>query len=75
MASLATPKMGMVDNVVLMSDDLNEVNWEWSGNNFGNVNSQGQVQTGYFGKGLTGWYDRGTTVEVQQSRFYAYSIH
>ncbi|KAK3209143.1 hypothetical protein GRF29_69g924474 [Pseudopithomyces chartarum] len=71
-----SPGIAMISNVVLMSDDHDEIDWEWSGNNFGNANSQGQVQTNYFGKGVTGWYDRGTTVEIQQpqSRFYTYSI-
>ncbi|KAF9734255.1 hypothetical protein PMIN06_003067 [Paraphaeosphaeria minitans] len=72
----ASAGTGMISNVVLMSDDLDEIDWEWSGNNFGDFSSQGKVQTNYFGKGVTGWYDRGTTVEVQQpqAQFHTYSI-
>ena len=66
----------MISNVVLISNDQDEIDWEWFGNNFGNANTQGQGQTNYFGKGLIESYDRGTTVELQQpqSRFYTYSI-
>ncbi|KAF2443126.1 glycoside hydrolase family 16 protein [Karstenula rhodostoma CBS 690.94] len=39
----ATPGIGMIINLVSMSDDLDEIDWEWSGNNFRDVNSQGKV--------------------------------
>lgn len=55
---------GVVTSIVLMSDTLDEMDWEWSGNNFGHGPSKGRVQTNYFGKGVTGTYDRGTTVDV-----------
>ncbi|TLD24006.1 hypothetical protein PspLS_06969 [Pyricularia sp. CBS 133598] len=55
---------GVVTSIVLMSDTLDEIDWEWSGSNFGYGPSKGRVQTNYFGKGVTGTYDRGTTVDV-----------
>lgn len=57
----------------MMSDDLDEVDWEFSGNNFGG--STGVVQTNYFGKGITGDYDRGTqpSVDSPQTEFHTYT--
>jgi hypothetical protein len=44
---------GIVSSVVLQSDCLDEIDWEWIGKD------GTQVQTNYFGKGITGSYDRG----------------
>jgi beta-glucanase (GH16 family) len=44
---------GIVSSVVLQSDCLDEIDWEWVGKD------GTQVQTNYFGKGITGSYDRG----------------
>ncbi|KAK2766305.1 hypothetical protein FQN54_007822 [Arachnomyces sp. PD_36] len=49
----AAPGTGIVSSAVMQSDDLDEIDWEWLG-----VDSA-QVQTNYFGKGLTTSYDRG----------------
>ncbi|KAG6003479.1 hypothetical protein E4U21_002015 [Claviceps maximensis] len=49
----AAPGRGIVTSVVLQSDDLDEIDWEWIGSN------NSQVQTNYFSKGDTSTYDRG----------------
>jgi beta-glucanase (GH16 family) len=49
----AAPGAGIVSSLVLESDDLDEVDLEWLGADNANV------QTNYFGKGVTGAYDRG----------------
>lgn len=54
---------GIVTGAVLMSDCLDEIDWEWSGSNFGSP-MNGKVQTNVFGKGITGNYDRGTQPAV-----------
>src|SRR5687767_5908163 len=53
---------GIVSCVILESDDLDEIDWEWLG---GSVD---QVQTNYFGKGNTTSYDRGTYEDVNDSQ-------
>lgn len=70
----AAPGTAIISSSVLLSDDLDEIDWEWSGNNFGT--SAGRVQTNYFGKGVTGTYDRGTQPAVSnpQTVFHTYSI-
>lgn len=72
----AMPGIGMISSSVLMSDDFDEIDWEWSGNNFGDTGSQGKVQTNYFGKGVIGSYDRSTFVDVMEpaARFHTYSV-
>ncbi|KAH6660935.1 concanavalin A-like lectin/glucanase domain-containing protein [Truncatella angustata] len=61
---------GIVSCVILESDDLDEIDWEWLG---GDVD---QVQTNYFGKGNTTSYDRGTyeTVGDSQDTWHNYTI-
>ncbi|ERS97625.1 glycosidase crf1 [Sporothrix schenckii 1099-18] len=54
----ASPGQGIVSSIVLESDDLDEIDWEWIGG------QDKQVQTNYFGKGNTTVYDRGTTVDL-----------
>src|ERR1700712_1631028 len=49
----AAPGAGIVSSFVLQSDDLDEIDWEWLGGD------PDEVQTNYFGKGLTGSYNRG----------------
>jgi hypothetical protein len=48
----AAPGVGIVSSVVLESDDLDEIDWEWLGGN------NTSVETNYFGKGNTSTYDR-----------------
>ncbi|EKG11663.1 Glycoside hydrolase family 16 [Macrophomina phaseolina MS6] len=48
----SAPGTGIVSSVVLESDDLDEIDWEWLGGN------SAQVESNYFGKGNTTSYDR-----------------
>lgn len=66
----ASTGTGIVSSVVLESDDLDEIDWEWLG---GDVT---EVQTNFFGKGNTTSYDRGTYQQVStpQSTFHTYSF-
>jgi beta-glucanase (GH16 family) len=50
---------GIVSSIVIQSDDLDEIDWEWIGGN------ETHVQTNYFGKGNTTSYDRAIWHEVQ----------
>jgi len=70
----AAPGVGIISSVVLMSDDADEIDLEFSGNNFGAAG--GKVQTNYFGKGMIGNYDRGTQpmVEDPQTEFHTYAL-
>ncbi|KXL44917.1 glycoside hydrolase family 16 protein [Acidomyces richmondensis BFW] len=54
----AAPGQGIVSSAVLQSDDLDEIDWEWVGN------QDNQAQTNYFGKGQTTTYDRGAAYAV-----------
>lgn len=58
----SAPGIGVISSAVLMSDTRDEIDWEWSGNDFGYA--QSTVQTNYFGKGITGDFDRGTQPQV-----------
>jgi Glycosyl hydrolases family 16 len=49
----AAPGAGIVSSAVLQSDCLDEIDWEWLGGD------NGQVQSNYFGKGITTTYNRG----------------
>jgi beta-glucanase (GH16 family) len=64
----------MISGSVLISDALDEIDWEWSGNNFGT--STGIVQTNYYGEGIPGNYDRGTqpSVNSPQTTFHTYTV-
>jgi beta-glucanase (GH16 family) len=55
-----TPGTAIISSAALMSNTADEVDWEWSGNNYGQ--QKPNVQTNYFGKGVTGSYDRSTSV-------------
>lgn len=70
----AAPGAGIITGAVMMSDDLDEIDWEWSGNNF--AQSKGQVQTNFFGKGIAGSYSRGTAppVDSPQDQFHTYAL-
>lgn len=58
----AAPGAGIVSSSVLLSDDLDEIDWEWLGA------EDGQVQSNYFGKGQTTTYDRAATHAVSDSQ-------
>ncbi|KAI4099237.1 MAG: hypothetical protein L6R37_006039 [Teloschistes peruensis] len=61
---------GIVSSMVLLSGDLDEIDWEF----LGGVTST--IQTNYFGKGYTGTYNRSTTPAVTspQTTFHTYAI-
>lgn len=64
------PGQGIVSSIVLESDDLDEVDWEFLG---GVPNS---VQTNFFGKGNTTSYDRMVEygVDAAQDVYHTYSL-
>ncbi|WYZ35566.1 hypothetical protein EsH8_X_000213 [Colletotrichum jinshuiense] len=66
----AAPGQGVVTSVVLQSDDLDEIDWEWVGGD------TQKVQTNYFGKGDTSTYDRGAYHDVSNplSEYHTYTI-
>lgn len=66
----AAPGKGIVSSIVLESDDLDEVDWEWIGPN------NTYVQTNYFGKGNTTTFDRSRIHEVDdaQGKFHNYTV-
>ena len=66
----AAPGVGIVSSAVLQSDDLDEIDWEWLGSD------PGQVQSNYFGKGLTLAYNRGAfhSAPGNQDGFKTYTI-
>ncbi|KAL9129632.1 MAG: hypothetical protein Q9217_001950 [Psora testacea] len=66
----AAPGTGIVSSALLQSDDLDEIDWEFLGGDDGNV------QSNYFGKGLTLTYNRGAMHPApnNQGGFKTYSI-
>lgn len=66
----AAPGTGIVSSIVLESDDLDEIDWEFLGGN------TAQVETNFFGKGNTTVYDRAIyySVESPQTTFHTYTI-
>lgn len=64
----AAPGGGIVSSVVLQSDDLDELDWEWVGSR------TNEAQSNYFGKGNTGSYDRGAVHPVDALKFHTYSL-
>jgi beta-glucanase (GH16 family) len=70
----AAPGVGIISSAVLMSDDQDEIDWEFSGNNF-NMGT-GNVQTNYFGKGIEGDFGRETypPVSSPQTEFHTYVL-
>lgn len=66
----AAPGAGIVSSSVLLSNDLDEIDWEWLGA------QDGEVQTNYFGKGQTTTYDRATVVDVSdtQGSWHTYTV-
>lgn len=66
----AAPGTGIVSSVVLQSDDLDEIDWEFIGG------AADQVQSNYFGKGQTTSYDRAAVHAVSdtQGDFHTYDV-
>ena len=54
----AAPGAGIVSSIVLLSDDLDELDWEFVGNQYS------QVQTNYYGKGNATTYTRGMNITM-----------
>ncbi|PKS12873.1 hypothetical protein jhhlp_000213 [Lomentospora prolificans] len=67
---IAAPGAGIITSIVLQSDCLDEIDWEWLGG------SPDEVQTNYFSKGDTSTYDRGGVhaVSASTSTFHTYTI-
>ena len=65
----AASGQGIISSIVLESDDLDEVDWEFMGGN------NTHVETNYFGKGNTTLYNRATyyPVEDPQQNFHNYT--
>ncbi|GMM38338.1 hypothetical protein DASC09_056770 [Saccharomycopsis crataegensis] len=61
--------VGLISNVFLQSDDGDEIDFEW----ISTYNTQ--VTTNYFGKGITGNYDRGTVQKVGAALDEAYHTY
>jgi len=61
---------GIVSSFVLQSDDLDEIDWEWLGAD------ANEVQSNYFGKGLTTTYNRGAfhSTPENQNSFHTYVV-
>ncbi|KAL5695132.1 hypothetical protein EMGR_001309 [Emarellia grisea] len=61
---------GIVSSIVMESDDLDEIDWECTGTD------TTQIQTNYFGKGNTTTYDRAIweTVSSPQDEFHTYKV-
>ena len=66
----AAPGTGIVSSAVLQSDCLDEIDWEWLGGD------DAQVQSNYFGKGITVSYNRGAFHGAQNNHeeFHTYAI-
>ncbi|KAJ8606896.1 hypothetical protein MRB53_040649 [Persea americana] len=66
----ASPGQGIVSSIVLESDDLDEIDWEFVGGDTANV------QSNFFGKGDTTTYNRGTYIPVAspQTQFHTYTV-
>jgi beta-glucanase (GH16 family) len=66
----AAPGAGIISSVILQSDDLDEIDLEWVGN------QDDSVQTNFFGKGNTTTYNRGNTTAVARPEedWYEYTI-
>jgi len=67
----AAPGQGVISSIVLESNDLDEVDWEFIGGN------HTHVETNYFGKGNTTSYDRAIyyPVDDPQTKFHNYTVH
>ena len=66
----AAPGAGIISSVVLESDDLDEIDWEWLGGN------DTTVESNYFGKGNTTSYDRAIYHDVTSptTKMHTYTI-
>lgn len=67
----AASGQGIVSSIVMESDDLDEIDWEFTGTD------TTQTQTNYFGKGDTTTYDRAIwyPVSTPQNSFHSYAVN
>ncbi|KAL5115452.1 hypothetical protein ACEQ8H_006674 [Pleosporales sp. CAS-2024a] len=67
----AAKGQGIISSIVLESQDLDEVDWEWIGG------QEGKVQMNYFGKGNTTTYDRmiEAPVAATQTETHTYALN
>lgn len=65
----AAPGPGIISDMMLLSDDLDEVDWEFRGT------LTDEVQTGWFGKGVTGLYNHSITptIPTPMTQFHTYA--
>ncbi|RMZ81644.1 hypothetical protein DV737_g2386, partial [Chaetothyriales sp. CBS 132003] len=66
----AAPGTGIVSSAVLLSDCLDEIDWEWLGGD------DDKAQSNYFGKGITTTYNRGAyhAVANNHDEFHSYTV-
>ncbi|KAF3492306.1 uncharacterized protein GIQ15_01823 [Arthroderma uncinatum] len=66
----AAPGKGVVSSAVMLSDDLDEIDWEFLGGD------NAQVQSNYFGKGKTETYDRAKfdSAPNNNGQFHTYAV-
>lgn len=67
----AASGQGIISSIVLQSEDLDEIDWEFTGTN------TTHVQTNFFGKGNTTSFDRGADFPVSnpQTSWHNYTLH
>jgi hypothetical protein len=67
---MAAPGKGIVTSIVLQSDCLDEIDWEWTGH------KDSEVQSNYFSKGDDSTFDRGGTHPApgSMSEFHIYKL-
>ncbi|KAF2857380.1 glycoside hydrolase family 16 protein [Piedraia hortae CBS 480.64] len=71
----AAPGTRVISGAVMLSDDAYEIDWEFSGNNFGQ--SRPTVQANYYGKGITGYWNRETQSQASGdviTNFFNYTL-
>lgn len=66
----AAPGPGIISDMMTLSDDLDELDWEFRGT------LDDEVQTGWFGKGVTGLYNHSITPKIPtpMTQFHTYAF-
>ena len=66
----AAPGPGIISDMMTLSDDLDELDWEFRGS------LDDEVQTGWFGKGVTGLYNHSITPKIPtpMTQFHTYTF-
>lgn len=71
------PGVGVITSAVLLSDTADEIDIEFSGNNYDSTPTAPTFQTNYFGKGIAGNYDRSSSMSPgfdMTAGFHTYSL-